>query len=127
MAEAKPSDLDLSPYAGRWVALVRGRVAGVGRSSDKARKAAQVSRPKETPELRFVTVDDWHNFPLLRRLWRFIEAQGTDALLVGGAVRDGLLGRQLHDLDFVVDGDATELAGSVSRAFRGALDSLHFR
>ena len=56
MAEAKPFDLDLSPYAGHWVALVRGRVAGVGRTSDKARKAAQVSRSKETPELRFVTV-----------------------------------------------------------------------
>jgi putative nucleotidyltransferase with HDIG domain len=39
-------------------------------------------------------------------------------------VRDGLLGRPLHDLDFVVAGDATALAAAVSRAWRGALVPL---
>jgi putative nucleotidyltransferase with HDIG domain len=117
-------DLNLSPYAGRWVALVRGRIAGVGRTPDEARRAAQVARPKEKPEMRFVTVDDWQDHSLLRRLWAFIERQGADVLLVGGAVRDGLLGRPLHDLDFVVSGDAAALATAVSRAFRGALVQL---
>jgi putative nucleotidyltransferase with HDIG domain len=116
-----PDELDLTPYAGRWVALVRGGVAGVGRTSEEARRAAQLSRPKEKPELRFVTVDDWQSLPILQRLWHLITRQNVEALLVGGAVRDGLLGRPVHDLDFVVDGDATALAASVSRALGGAL------
>jgi poly(A) polymerase len=119
-----PDELDLTPYAGRWVALVRGAVAGVGRTAEEARRAAQLSRPKEKPELRFVTVDDWQSLPLLQRLWDLITRQDVDVLLVGGAVRDGLLGRPVHDLDFVVDGDATALAASVSRALGGALVPL---
>jgi tRNA nucleotidyltransferase/poly(A) polymerase len=117
-------DLDLSPYAGRWVALVRGRVAGVGRTADEARHAAQASRPKEKAQLHFVFATGWQDWPLLRRLWTFIQRQGAKALLVGGAVRDGLLDRPLHDLDFVVDGDATTLAAAVSRTFHGALVPL---
>ena len=45
---------DLRPYAGRWVALVRGRVAGVGLTAEEACIAAKLSRPKEEPEVRFV-------------------------------------------------------------------------
>jgi putative nucleotidyltransferase with HDIG domain len=119
-----PDDLDLSPYAGRWVALVRGQVAGVGRTDEEARRAAQVSRPKEKPELWFVTVDDWQNQALIRQMWGLIKRRGENALLVGGAVRDGLLGRALHDLDYVVDGDVMGLAAAVSRGLRGALVPL---
>jgi hypothetical protein len=45
---------DLAPYAGRWVALVRGRVAGTGWTADEARRAAKRSRPKEEPQVVFV-------------------------------------------------------------------------
>ena len=45
---------DLRPYAGRWVALVGGCVAGVGLTAEEARIAAKLSRPKEEPEVRFV-------------------------------------------------------------------------
>jgi putative nucleotidyltransferase with HDIG domain len=106
------------------VALVRGQVAGVGYSADDARRAAQASRPKEKPELRFITVDDWQSFPLLRHLWKIIQQHGADVLLVGGAVRDGLLGRPLHDLDYAVNGDATSLAVAIRRAFGGAVVPL---
>lgn len=46
--------VDLSPYAGRWVALVRGRVAGVGWTAEEARCSAKRSRPKEEPQVLFV-------------------------------------------------------------------------
>ena len=36
-----------------------------------------------------------------------------DVYVVGGAVRDLLLGRVPHELDFVVEGDALELAGRI--------------
>ena len=44
----------LSPYAGRWVAVVRGRVAGVGWTEEEARRAAKRTRPKEEPRVMFV-------------------------------------------------------------------------
>lgn len=46
--------LDLTPYAGRWVAIVRGRVAGVGLTAREARLAAKRNRPKEEPKILFV-------------------------------------------------------------------------
>ena len=46
--------IDYSLYAGRWIAIVRDRVAGVGRTADEARRAAKVSRPKEEPQVVYV-------------------------------------------------------------------------
>ena len=54
MKRSKPSLTDLAPYAGRWVALVRGRVAGVGWTDEEARRAAKRNRPKEEPQVIFV-------------------------------------------------------------------------
>jgi putative nucleotidyltransferase with HDIG domain len=45
---------------------------------------------------------------------------GTRAWLVGGVVRDRLLGRQTTDVDIVVDGDPAEAARAVARAARRA-------
>ena len=50
--------LDLRPYAGRWVALVNGRIAGIGLTAEEARIAAKLSRPKEEPVVRFVPRDE---------------------------------------------------------------------
>jgi hypothetical protein len=50
----QPTPPDLDPYAGRWVALVRGRVTGVGWTAQEARRAAQRNRPKDEPRLVFV-------------------------------------------------------------------------
>ncbi len=44
----------------------------------------------------------------------------ANAWLVGGAVRDGLLGRQTADVDVVVDGDPAQAARAVARAARRA-------
>ncbi len=45
---------------------------------------------------------------------------GRPAWLVGGAVRDRLLGRALTDLDIVVDGDPEEAARAIASAARRA-------
>lgn len=45
---------DLTPYAGRWVAVVRGNVTGVGMSAREARLASKHQRPKEEPRVVFV-------------------------------------------------------------------------
>lgn len=49
-----PRQLDLTPYAGRWVAIVRGCVTGVGLCADEARLASKYQRPKEEPQVFFV-------------------------------------------------------------------------
>ena len=53
----KMLEIDLRPYAGRWVALIRGRVAGVGLTAEEARVAAKLARPKDEPIIRFVPVE----------------------------------------------------------------------
>lgn len=45
-------------------------------------------------------------------------APSENVYLVGGAVRDILLGQPLHDLDFVMDTDPTRLAKKIARAFK---------
>jgi len=42
-------EIDLSPYEGKWVALVRGVVTGVGVNAEAALRAAKRSRPREEP------------------------------------------------------------------------------
>jgi hypothetical protein len=55
---ARPAaPIDYSPYAGRWIAIVHDRVAGVGRTADEARRAAKVSRPKDDPHVVYVPQD----------------------------------------------------------------------
>jgi hypothetical protein len=56
----KPDWNALAPYAGRWVAVVRGYVVGVGWTEEEARRAAKRSRPKEEPQVMFVlAVEDF--------------------------------------------------------------------
>jgi putative nucleotidyltransferase with HDIG domain len=45
---------------------------------------------------------------------------GADAWLVGGSVRDHLLGRPTTDLDLALDGDVAKAARALARAARGA-------
>ena len=58
--------------------------------------------------------------PLLREsvepLRRFFASQGLEAYLVGGAVRDSLLGADILDLDIAVLGDAGLAAGDAAAA-----------
>jgi hypothetical protein len=49
------NELDLAPYAGRWIAIVRGQVAGVGLSPEEARRLAKRNRPREEPVVVFVS------------------------------------------------------------------------
>ena len=50
---SRPS-IDLAAYTGRWVALVRDRVAGVGLTPHEAKRLAKAVRPKEEPLVVFV-------------------------------------------------------------------------
>ncbi len=117
-------------YAGRWVALDEDNsVAGVGTSHEEAYGAGRHARPKARLRVAHITTNPPHlalpYWPLepLRAL-----TAGTRVWLVGGAVRDLLLQRPVHDWDFAVEGRASDLARRVADALDGAyvlLDAEH--
>ena len=114
--------MDFSPYAGRWVALTENNtVAGIGATRDETRIAARVARPKERLRLAWVSLHPPH-IPLpewpLAELHDSLPAEGV--WLVGGPVRDLLLGRDIHDWDFAVAEHGCALARKVANALRAA-------
>jgi tRNA nucleotidyltransferase/poly(A) polymerase len=120
---------DENSYAGRWIARIRGRVVAQGGTPEQARRAAQ-SRFKETPEVLFMQPLYPLNFPaLLDSVRAALTSRGTvpagrTVYLVGGAVRDALLGRASHDLDFSMEGDAIRTARRIADALDGAFYTL---
>jgi len=114
----------LSPNAGKWIARIRGRIVAQEETADRASQAAHQSHPGDVPEISFVP------FPELPFGLRWVSSvleslpPGQVIHLVGGAVRDVLLGRDTHDLDFVVPTDGIKTARRVSIALQGAFFPL---
>lgn len=112
---------DWSAYAGRWVALLRGQIIAQAATREKALLAARLLRPKEIPQLMYMP-DSLPIFysPLLQTI-RAAWPAATPLHLVGGALRDALLGRDSHDLDFATPpgalGLARQLADRLGAAF----------
>lgn len=118
---------DLGPYLGRWVATVQGHVVGVGNSEQEAIRLAKRNRPKEMPHAFLVTPDiqiTWaiEQVPLIARVFELYKE--TSIYLVGGSVRDLLLGHETHDLDFAVDGDGLEVARHIANRLGAAYVGL---
>ncbi|HEX7619834.1 MAG TPA: HDIG domain-containing protein [Anaerolineales bacterium] len=108
---------DKKSYAGRWVARLRGRVIAQGGTPEQARRAAQ-SRYKETPKIIFMPTNFPLTFPPILDSVRAAIPDGLIVYLVGGAVRDALLGRTIHDLDFVLEKDAIKIARRVANTLK---------
>jgi tRNA nucleotidyltransferase/poly(A) polymerase len=112
-------------YAGRWIARLRGRVVAQGGTPEQARRAAQ-SRFKETPEVLFMPTPFPLIFPPQLESVRNSIPDDLTIYLVGGAVRDAMLGRHIHDLDFVLECNAIKTARQIADALHAdfyALDS----
>ena len=104
-----------SPYAGRWVARVRGRMIAQGGTPQQALHAAQLSRHKEKPEIIYMPVPFSYS-PLIDKVREALPEQ--EIYLVGGAVRDMLLNRPSPDLDFALPSKGISLARQVANALR---------
>ena len=104
-----------SPYAGRWVAKVRGRIVAQGGTPEQALHAAQQSRHKEKPEIIFMPISFSHS-PLLDKVRDILP--DDEIHLVGGAVRDMLLNRVSLDLDFVLPANGISTARKVANALK---------
>ncbi len=106
---------DENSYSGRWIARLRGRVVAQAGTPDQARRAAQ-SRFKETPEVIYMPTHSPLVFPEILDSVRSVLPDGLTVYLVGGAVRDALLGRPVHDLDFVLERNAIKTARQIADA-----------
>jgi len=121
-----PPPISSSPsgYAGRWVALVHGRIIAQGGTPRQARLAAKKSRPKETPDIRFMPYTPTPVFPPLLETILAALPDDSEIYLVGGATRDALIGRASHDLDFVLPRDALSIARKVANRLGAAFYPL---
>ena len=102
-----------SPYAGRWVARLNGKIIAQGGTPEQALLAAQTSRHKERPEIIFMPLS-FSSSPLIDKVREALPKQ--EIYLVGGAVRDRLLNRLSRDLDFAVPSNGVSLARRVAHA-----------
>jgi putative nucleotidyltransferase with HDIG domain len=113
MAE-EPRD-PASPYAGRWVARLNGRIIAQGGTPEQALRAAQTYRHKERAEILFMPIPFSYS-PLIDKVRDALP--GQEIYLVGGAVRDILLKRSSPDFDFAVPSKGISLARKVANALK---------
>ena len=110
---------DFSAYVGRWVALAGEEVAGVGFTGLEALHMARQNRYKARLTVQYVDDPDGERLalsPLLAQLRPLLARASQPVYLVGGAVRDALLGRYTNDLDFALPQDAIKLAFQIGDA-----------
>ena len=62
---------------------------------------------------------DKKTFPVLSKLAKLLSQKDIDAYLVGGYIRDSLLGKQTRDVDIAVKADASILAKQIAQHFQG--------
>jgi len=120
--EQQSDDNPASPYAGRWVARLQGKVIAQGNTPEEARRAAQTHRHKEAPEIVFMP-SPLSFSPYLASV-QAVLAPDQEIYLVGGAVRDAILGRASRDLDFAVPADGIKLARQIANKLKGAFYPL---
>jgi len=61
---------------------------------------------------------------LLDKLGEVLERHNIDGYVVGGFVRDGLMGRTNKDIDIIVPGDALAIASDVAKSFQAKMVPL---
>ena len=118
-SQDRQSSQDLTAYAGRWVALVGDQVAGVGDTAIAAERLGRRNRLRERLAIYFVEPEGGQPLSLPEQLFQLqsiFQSHDQPIHLVGGAVRDMLLGRSIKDLDFVVPEGAVQLAFKVANS-----------
>lgn len=108
------------PYMGRWVARLGERIIGQGGTPEQALWAARAARSKENPQIDYIPTVQPLVFSARLEPIRSLMPVDMPAYLVGGAVRDALLMRTTHDLDFVLPSGALKAGRAVANALRGA-------
>jgi putative nucleotidyltransferase with HDIG domain len=113
-------DSDRSTYKGRWIATIHGRIVAHGGTHKQALQAAQISRHKEIPKVKYVPLDQPMKFSNIITLVRESLPESEKAYLVGGAVRDAMLSRPIRDYDFLLSSDVFHTARRIADKIGGA-------
>ena len=111
----------ISVYAGRWVARVRGRIIAQGGTPEQALQAAQKIRHKEKPEIIYMPLPYAYS-PLVDKVHEILPNQ--EIYLVGGAVRDMMLNRLSHDLDFALPSNGISTARRIANVLKADFMAL---
>jgi len=114
----------MEAYAGRWVATRGDRIVGQGGTPEQAANSAKASWFKEEPQVSYIpmakpfTISD-----LLEKIYSVLP-NDRQIYLVGGALRDRILGYDAKDIDFVLKEGALEVGRRVADALGGAYYAL---
>jgi putative nucleotidyltransferase with HDIG domain len=96
------------------------RIVGQGGTPEQALWAARLARFKENPRVEYIPTVQPLTFSERLEWVRSVLAGEAPIYLVGGAVRDALLGRATHDLDFVMPSGALAAGRRVANALKAA-------
>jgi len=111
-------------YAGRWIVRVGDDIVGQGGTPDQAIGLAKAARFKEALKVEYVPLQVPLAFTQILNRVRDALPNDQEAYLVGGAVRDALMGRAIKDLDIVVPDRAISIARKVANRLGGAFYPL---
>lgn len=106
---------DHNPFAGRWIARIGKQVICQAGSADQVFRAAKSIRAKENLIISYLPLNEIMTFPSIFYKIQTILSKEPEVYLVGGAIRNALLGQPIHDLDFALTGNVEKTARYVSR------------
>src|SRR3990172_7120620 len=102
-----------------------GEIVGIVTRTDLLKTLAPVGPAPDNLAARLEQSLSAVRYRLLRMVGETAEARATALYVVGGFVRDLLLGAPSVDLDLVAEGDAIGLARSLAEAYGGRISSHH--
>lgn len=114
----------INPFSGRWIARVRNNIICQGGSANQVFRAAKSIRSKEKIIISYIPLDQIMTFQQIFYRIQDILSEEKGVFLVGGAVRNALLGLEAHDLDFAVEFEPEKLARKVCRELQASFFPL---
>ncbi len=114
-----PAQMKSHPYAGRWLARIGSQVLAQGGSPVAVHVIAQQNRPKEKHLITYIPSTHIMSYPDIFYRIQSALSEREDIFLVGGAVRDALLQKSIHDLDFVCLHDPQSAARKIANVIDG--------
>lgn len=106
------------------MARLQGQVVGQGGTPRQALYAASASRAKEAPQVEWIPGAMTFSLPPLVERVRAALPNSQEIYLVGGAVRDLLLDKPIHDFDFALPAKAVAAARQVAKSLGAAFYPL---
>jgi tRNA nucleotidyltransferase (CCA-adding enzyme) len=102
-----------------------GKIIGIVTRTDLIKLWAEPPQPSRADEIteRLAAALPQALLHLLREAGRLAAEQGDSLFIVGGFVRDLLLGTPTLDIDLVVEGDAIQLARQLAQSYGGRVRS----